>query len=210
MSVLGVPGSLLISAAGTRWASVTAWIVSVRRALGSSRHRLLHRGVSCPPLVLLTLIGLVTSIALSATVVPLAAPASAAPALRSTTSSVTAAATSALGKGTVGAWGLNGYGELGNATLTASSGPVPVSGLTGVTAIAGGWFTGYALRSDGTVWAWGYNFSGQLGNGTLTNSSVPVQVSGLTGVTAIAGGHGSGYALRSDGTVWAWGYNGKG
>jgi alpha-tubulin suppressor-like RCC1 family protein len=85
-----------------------------------------------------------------------------------------------------------------------------VSGLTGVTAIAGGDLAGYALRSDGTVWAWGYNGYGELGNGTLTESSVPVQVSGLTGVTAITGGDEDGYALRSDGTLWAWGWNGGG
>src|ERR1035437_3661407 len=207
MSVCGVPGSLLISAVGTRWASVTAWSVSVRRALGSSRHRLLHRGVSSPPLVFLTLIGLVASIGFSATVVPLAAPASAAPALTATTASVTAAATSAPGTGTVAAWGWNRDGELGNGSTTDSHVPVHVSGLTGVTAIAGGDEAGYALRSDGTVWAWGWNYSGQLGNGTTTDSHVPVQVSGLTGVTAIASGDSAGYALRSDGTVWAWGDN---
>jgi alpha-tubulin suppressor-like RCC1 family protein len=85
---------------------------------------------------------------------------------------------------------------------------VPVSGLTGVTAIAGGSFTGYALRSDGTVWAWGYNAYAALGDGTTTDSTVPVPVSGLTGVTAIAGGSFTGYALRTDGTVRARGENG--
>ena len=112
--------------------------------------------------------------------------------------------------GTVRAWGDNQFGGLGNATTTSSSTPVPVSGLTGVTAIAGGDESGYALLSDGTVRAWGYNSYGQLGNGTTTNSSTPVPVSGLTGVTAIAGGFSSGYALLSDGTVRAWGHNGFG
>jgi alpha-tubulin suppressor-like RCC1 family protein len=73
--------------------------------------------------------------------------------------------------------------------------PVPVSGLTGVVAIAGGSTSGYALGSDGTVLAWGGNQSGQLGDGTTSNSMVPVQVSGLTGVTAIAAASSSGYAL---------------
>ncbi len=110
--------------------------------------------------------------------------------------------------GTVWAWGSNGFGALGNGTYVNDSYvPVQASGLTGVTAIAGGEFVGYALRSDGTMWAWGHNTQGQLGNGTATNSYVPVQVSGLTGVTAIAAGYLDGYALRSDGTVWAWGNN---
>ena len=109
--------------------------------------------------------------------------------------------------GTVRAWGANRVGELGNGTTTNSSTPVQVSGLNGVTAVAGGSESGYALRADGTVWAWGSNISGGLGNGTFNDSSIPVQVSGLTGVTVIASGGRSGYALRGDGTVWAWGFN---
>jgi alpha-tubulin suppressor-like RCC1 family protein len=108
---------------------------------------------------------------------------------------------------TVATWGANSVGQLGNGTTTDSSTPVQVSGLSGVTAIAGGHAYSLALRTDGTVWAWGHNESGQLGNGTTTNSSTPVQVSGLSGVTAIAAGFQYGLALRSDGTVWAWGLN---
>jgi YD repeat-containing protein len=54
-----------------------------------------------------------------------------------------------------------------------------VSGLTGITAIAGGYFHTIALKNDGTVWAWGYNGYGQLGDGTTTTRTTPVQVSGL-------------------------------
>jgi hypothetical protein len=108
---------------------------------------------------------------------------------------------------TVRAWGYNGSGELGDGTTSDSAVPLQVSGLTGVTAIAGGFETAYALRSDGTVWAWGDDSYGQLGDGTSVYSAVPVQVSGLTGVTAIAGGFRAAYALRADGTVWAWGDN---
>ena len=110
--------------------------------------------------------------------------------------------------GTVWAWGIGRDGELGNGTFTTdSSTPVQVSGLTGITAIAGRDYGGYALKSDGTVWAWGYGGDGGLGNGTTTDSWTPVQVSGLTGITAIAGGQDDGYALKSGGTVWAWGWN---
>jgi alpha-tubulin suppressor-like RCC1 family protein len=113
--------------------------------------------------------------------------------------------------GTVWAWGSNSYGQLGNDTSTTSSSvPVPVSGLTATSAIAGGDSDGYALRSDGTVWAWGLNGRGQLGDNAVTDSDVPVQVSGLTSVTAITAGRDSGYALRSDGTVWAWGFDDDG
>src|SRR6266478_2923525 len=123
---------------------------------------------------------------------------------------------SARGQGTVSAWGDNSFGELGNGTNTTSNTPVQTSGITGVTAIAGGGFHSLALKSDGAVWAWGYNGDGELGNGTNTDSNTPVQVLGpggvgfLTGVTALAVGCRHSLALKSDGTVWAWGYNGFG
>ena len=69
--------------------------------------------------------------------------------------------------GTVVAWGRN---ENGQTTVPA--------GLTGVTAIGGGYGHTVALKIDGTVVAWGYHGYGQ--------TTVPA---GLTGVTAIAGGY---------------------
>jgi lysophospholipase L1-like esterase len=77
----------------------------------------------------------------------------------------------------------------------------------GITAIAGGGTTGYALRSDGTVWAWGSESAGAVGNGVIatTDAVTPIQVAGLSSITAISGTSQNGYALRSDGTVWAWG-----
>ena len=110
--------------------------------------------------------------------------------------------------GTVWAWGNNEDGQLGNgATAYRSPTPVQVSGLSDITAIAGGVYHTIALKSDDTVWAWGYNKYGQLGDGTYTDKSNPVQVSGLSEVTAIAGGGRHTIALKSDGTVWAWGVN---
>jgi alpha-tubulin suppressor-like RCC1 family protein len=52
--------------------------------------------------------------------------------------------------GTVYAWGSNAYGQLGEGTTTAnhSDNPVQVDGLTGITAVAAGNLTGYALRSQ--------------------------------------------------------------
>src|SRR5207237_129666 len=122
--------------------------------------------------------------------------------------------------GTVWAWGVNVYGQLGDGTTTNSSTPVQVrnlsgGGRSGERGVGGGLSHSWALKSDGTVWAWGYNGDGELGDGTTTNSSWPVQVrdlSGgyLSGVVAVAGGNLHSLALKSDGTVWAWGYNGDG
>jgi alpha-tubulin suppressor-like RCC1 family protein len=121
--------------------------------------------------------------------------------------------------GTVWVWGGNFFGQLGvskseicagQSGQYCSSTPVQVSGLTGVTAIAGGGSHTIALKSDSTVWAWGSNSFGQLGDGTTIDSSTPVQVSGLTGVTAIAGRDSHTIALKNDGTVWTWGDNRSG
>jgi alpha-tubulin suppressor-like RCC1 family protein len=123
--------------------------------------------------------------------------------------------------GTVWAWGDNGAGQLGDGQPCppapagcASRVPVAVSGLTGVTAVAGNVNDGYALRNDGSVWAWGGNFLGALGVGVECDptsgpcgSRTPVQVPGLTGVAQLAAFDYGGYALRADGSVLAWGAN---
>jgi alpha-tubulin suppressor-like RCC1 family protein len=121
-------------------------------------------------------------------------------------------------------------GELGNRTTTNSSTPVPVSGLTGITAISAGGDSTCALLTNGTVDCWGDNFFGELGIGTMTGpdtcsptvasepcSTSPVQVTGLTGVTAISAGgdnancallaNGTVNALLTNGTVDCWGSN---
>jgi hypothetical protein len=99
--------------------------------------------------------------------------------------------------GSVSAWGSNDQGQLGNGVFCNacySSTPVRVTGLSDVTALAAGWATGYALRSDGTVWAWGGDEDSGLGaGGTCTQptgcrATVPVRVAGLAGVTAIGPG----------------------
>jgi alpha-tubulin suppressor-like RCC1 family protein len=121
-----------------------------------------------------------------------------------------------LSNGSVMDWGYNGAGQLGTGSTTGpekcgveincSTKPVQVSGLSGVSAVAGGGLQNLALLSSGGVMAWGNNSWGQLGNGTETNSDVPVAVSGLSsGVTAIAAGHYQSLALLSGGTVMSWG-----
>lgn len=111
-----------------------------------------------------------------------------------------------LSNGTVMSWGYDQYGKLGNGTWAGSSDvPVPVNGLSGVSAISAGYFHALALLSNGTVMAWGNGDYGELGNGTIVNSDVPVQVSGLTGVKQISAGGIHSLALLGDGTVWSWG-----
>jgi alpha-tubulin suppressor-like RCC1 family protein len=131
--------------------------------------------------------------------------------------------------GTVWGWGGNSSGQLG-ATATdicvstlpdCSKAPLPVAGLSGVTAIAAGAFHSVALKSDGTVWFWGDNHHAQF-DGSGLDHPAPVQVlqcstvngittcPPLTGVTAIAAGAFHTVALKSNGTVFTWGSNGGG
>ncbi len=112
--------------------------------------------------------------------------------------------------GTVMAWGGNGYGQLGNSGAGyGSNTPVPVEGLSEVTALAAGANFSLALLGDGTVRAWGGDGAGQLGiGGSETEHETPVEVSDLSGVRAIAAGGTHALALLSDGTVMIWGSGG--
>jgi alpha-tubulin suppressor-like RCC1 family protein len=108
------------------------------------------------------------------------------------------------------AWGDNSAGELGDATLTASSLPVAAHGLAGLAALSAGGRHELALMSGGTVEAWGDDTFGQLGNGIASSngdSETPATVSGLSAVTAVAAGEEHSLALLSNGTVMAWGDN---
>ncbi len=122
--------------------------------------------------------------------------------------------------GTIGAWGGNSGGVLGNGGGANSAVPVLVNRagvLSGkvVIATAAGYSHSLALCADGTLVAWGNNFYGELGNGNTNFNSVPVAVN-QTGVLAnkkivgIAAGSYFSLALCADGTMATWGCNDSG
>ncbi|MEV7758678.1 Ig-like domain-containing protein [Microbacterium sp. NPDC089180] len=90
--------------------------------------------------------------------------------------------------GEVRSLGSNAHGRLGtgvsDTTLTMSSAPQKVTGLTDIVDISASVASGYALTPAGTVMSWGANGDGQLGDGTHTDSATPVAMTSIAGVIA--------------------------
>ena len=108
--------------------------------------------------------------------------------------------------GAVVAWGSNSNGQLADASgATVRLTPTPVAGLTAVTAIAAGYNSSLALKSDGTIVAWG-----DIDGSGTNNLYAPVPIGQISGVRALAAGWFHSLALKTDGTVWAWGNNAQG
>ena len=112
--------------------------------------------------------------------------------------------------GTLWAWGLATYGQLGLGNTSTYSSPAQVGSLTTWSKLAASPYHTMAIKTDGTLWGWGNNSSGQLGDGTVVSKSSPVQVGVATTWVTVAAGSGSTIAAQSDGTLWGWGYNGNG
>lgn len=114
--------------------------------------------------------------------------------------------------GAVQCWGYNANGQLGSGSMTNSTSPVTVAGLSvsATTLAAGAQYT-CVLTSAGAAQCWGYNANGQLGNGSAMNSTTPVTVAGLSGsATTLAAGAQHTCALTSTGVAQCWGYNASG
>ena len=112
--------------------------------------------------------------------------------------------------GALWAWGLDVFGQLGDAA--APSWPVPATLQnapgqigTGYAFVSAGGRHTAALTTDGTLWAWGDNTYGQVGDGTTLERNAPVQIG--SGYVSVAAGGFHTVAVKTDGTLWAWGDN---
>ena len=81
--------------------------------------------------------------------------------------------------GTLWAWGLNQWAQLGQNNKTNYSSPVQLPGTTWKN-VASAYYTTQAVKTDGTMWTWGYNGNGNLGlnQPEPARYSSPVQVPG--------------------------------
>jgi alpha-tubulin suppressor-like RCC1 family protein len=81
-------------------------------------------------------------------------------------------------------WGDDEFGQLGDDSLTNTTEPVAVTGLSsGVTAISAGLWDTCAVTSIGAAKCWGDGEVGALGDGTSTSTSKPVEVAGFNSGT---------------------------
>ncbi|MBI5512880.1 MAG: hypothetical protein HY909_03885 [Deltaproteobacteria bacterium] len=80
------------------------------------------------------------------------------------------------GSGEVFCWGYNGFGQLGDGSITGRSSPPMAPVFTNAVEIATGANHTCARRGSGEVFCWGWNGFGQLGDGTPINRSVPTPV----------------------------------
>jgi len=111
--------------------------------------------------------------------------------------------------GTLWAWGVNDYGQLGDGSTLDRYNPTQITTNTDWTAIAAGTAHTLALKSGNTLWSWGNNQYGQLGDGTTVSKTNPAQITG-TNWQSFSAGRDHTVALQTNGTLWAWGRNNVG
>ena len=132
--------------------------------------------------------------------------------------------------GTLWAWGLNQYGQLGlndsgtspgpdaQRDATARSSPTQVGTNTTWKTTTAAKGSVLAVKTDGTAWTWGDNEQGMLahnegGTGQDSRSS-PTQIGTNTtwssDVKHLSGGYRAYRAIKTDGTLWTWGFHGYG
>lgn len=104
---------------------------------------------------------------------------------------------------------IGGSGKLGDGTDVASTDPVLVKGITGVSSIEAGPNHTCAVTRDGKIYCWGSNSFGQLGNGTNVNALAPTLVSGITDAISVSAGSAHTCAITGKiyAKVYCWGKN---
>jgi alpha-tubulin suppressor-like RCC1 family protein len=89
--------------------------------------------------------------------------------------------------GTIYAWGLNTFGQLGDDTAASKSSPVLIGGPAIWHIVAAGPEHSMGITQNGQLYAWGRNGNvGQLGQNNIINRSSPVQVGTFTNWSNVA------------------------
>lgn len=106
-------------------------------------------------------------------------------------------------------WGLNNFGQLGDATTASRIRPAPVVGLGYVRgSLAAGEALSCAVTAGGSARCWGRGDSGQIGDGDHTSRPSAVAVAGLShDVAAIDSATKHACAVDVAGQAFCWGEN---
>jgi len=110
--------------------------------------------------------------------------------------------------GTLWAWGLNNFSQLGIGSWTDSPKAVQVDTTTNWLEIRAGGVSAAGIQSDGSLWIWGG--SPKLGNTTPQspqNFLIPTRITSDTNWIDVSVASNLWLAIKSDGTLWAWGPN---
>ena len=110
--------------------------------------------------------------------------------------------------GTMWVWGNNGYGQVGDNTITSRSSPVQtISRGNNWRSVSAGAQHILAFKNDGSLWGWGNSGYGQMNPGDITmgySSPIQVAVGGVWNQVVSGGPYSAG--IKTDGTLWFWGY----
>lgn len=112
--------------------------------------------------------------------------------------------------GTLWAWGVNTYGQLGDGTTTQRNAATQIGARTDWVDIAVGREHSVGITANGRLWAWGRNIDGSLGDFTNTQRNSPIQVGTATNWVSISAGYQCTLGITADGKLWGWGRNAAG
>lgn len=112
--------------------------------------------------------------------------------------------------GTPWCWGANATGQLGVDTITVSTRPTPVSGVSALTNVEAGEYYTCGLDPSGMLICWGDNFFGQLGDGTRIASRTATIGAGGRKYAAFDVAFSASCGIAQDGQARCWGSNGGG
>ena len=112
--------------------------------------------------------------------------------------------------GSLWAWGLNDYGQLGLGDTADRSAPTRVGSGTDWKTVYCGVRGSYAITAGGALYAWGWNEYGQLGLGSAGGTHLTPALVSATGWSDLAPGPLDCLGIKDDGSLWAWGYNADG
>ncbi len=111
--------------------------------------------------------------------------------------------------GQVWGWGRNGYGQLGDNSITSRLTPISLLGAKKTFCkINSGADQTIGIDKNGQVWSWGINLLGALGDNSVVSRRTPVSILGAKKTfCSILPGNYHAIVVDNYGQVWGWGYN---